>query len=183
MKKIISIIALLVLCTSALAGCVSTDSESVNAKVDSSSSAGDSKAEPPQDDSKAEETQAETEAEKQVEEQILWEYDGVKVTLKGVEKNDGFMGGYEVKFAIESTSANNYKLSIDSFSINDYSISTFLYTEILAGKKANDSISIYKSTLEENDIDRIEKLEFILELMNSDTYDSVKSETINISLG
>ena len=58
---------------------------------------------------------------------------------------------------IESTSANNYKLSTDAFSINDYSISTFLYTEILAGKKANDSISIYKSTLEENDIDKIEK--------------------------
>ena len=35
------------------------------------------------------------------------------------------MGGYEVKFAIESTSANNYKLSTDAFSINDYSISTF----------------------------------------------------------
>ncbi len=174
MKKVISMVALLVLCTSALAGCVSTDSESVNAKVDSSSSAVDTK---------AEETQAETEAEKQVEEQILWEHDGVKVTLKGVEKNDGFMGGYEVKFAIESTSANNYKLSTDSFSINDYSISTFLYTEILAGKKANDSISIYKSTLEENDIDRIEKLEFVLSLLNSDTYDTVKSETINISLG
>ena len=110
-----------------------------------------------------------------VEETVLFEAEGVKVTVKGLEKD---LFGTELKLLVENSSDKNVLLTADSVSANGYMISASLYTEVAAGKKCNDSLSLSKSSLEQSGIETLSQLQFYLKLQDPDTWDTVKTSDL-----
>lgn len=115
--------------------------------------------------------------------ELLFEQDGISVYYSGLGGSD-WLSDYNLKFQIVNNSENNVVVSTDNCSVNDFSMSlASFYSEVASGKKTNDTISIYTSELEENGIDKVEKIEFSLKCLNSDTYYTIwETEPIVIDI-
>lgn len=115
--------------------------------------------------------------------ELLFEQDGISVYYSGLDESD-WLSDYNLKFQIVNNSENNVVVSTDNCSVNDFSMSlASFYSEVASGKKTNDTLCIYSSELEENGIDKPEKLEFSLKCLNSDTYDTIwETEPIVITI-
>ena len=87
-----------------------------------------------------------------IEEAVVYEKDGVKITVSGIE--DGWTGP-EVKFLVENTTDKNIALSDDTAVINGVTIPVYLYIDVAAGKKTIDTMTIYTSNLEIAGIEKI----------------------------
>lgn len=132
-------------------------------------------------DSSAQQTEA-APADNQLD-AVLWESSGVKITYKGIEED--FMGT-DIKILVENSSGSNYLVTLESIDINGFTMSssTSLYTEVSAGKKVNDSISIFSSGLEENGINGkgdIDEIELAFKVTDTSTYNSVTSDIIKLT--
>lgn len=109
---------------------------------------------------------------------VVYDNNGIKLTYKGF-KNDIMP---ELTFFLENSSDKTYMVSSDDVSINDYMISTTILEEVAPGKKVNTSMVMFSSALEDNNITKIEKVEFKLHCTNSDDYtDSFDSDVITIT--
>lgn len=115
-----------------------------------------------------------------VSETVLYDTDGIKVTATGYE--DGWMGP-EIKLLIENNSAQNVLVTSDSVSANGYMMPyAGFYADVAAGKKANDSLSVYSSELKQAGIETIAELQFYIQVSDADTWDSIaKSDLITLN--
>lgn len=115
-----------------------------------------------------------------IAETVLYEADGIKVTATGYE--DGWMGP-EIKFLVENDSAKNVVVSTEAVSINGYMMPySGLYAQVAAGKKANESMIVMTSELEQSGIETIADLQFFIHVVDSDTYETLAdSELISLS--
>ncbi len=114
-----------------------------------------------------------------IDEQVLWETDGVKVTAKGIEHSEIF--GDSIKILVENNSDKNIRLDVEQVIVNDYMISGGAYVEVSAGNKANDEISLSTDDLKASGIETIGKIECYMELLDMDTYDEINvSDCITI---
>ena len=115
-------------------------------------------------------------------ESVLYEADGIKVTVKGLE--DGFMGT-EIKMLIENDSSKNILITSDSVSVNSYMMPTAaLYAEVAAGKKSNESITLMTAELDQSGIETIANIQFYLQVQDPETWDVVATTellTLNTS--
>lgn len=145
---------------------------------DTSSSAGDTTDETGDDtDDQKDEGAAE---EVTLEETVLYEADGVKVTATGLE--EGFFGT-EVKFLLENNSDKNVLITSDSVSVNGFMMSgASLYTEVSAGKKANDTMSFMSSELEQAGIETMAQIQFYLKIQDPDSWDTINTSEL-LTLG
>lgn len=103
-------------------------------------------------------------------EQVLYEKNGIKITLKGLKMDSTF--GPKLALLIENTTSTAYTVQVRDFSVNGYMVNTVFSSDVDAGKKNNDSISILSSSLEENDITKIENIEFSFHVFDSKTWDN-----------
>ncbi|MBQ8497604.1 MAG: hypothetical protein IJ489_09150 [Clostridia bacterium] len=117
------------------------------------------------------ETSGNTQGEITISEQVIFDKNGIKVTAKGLNK-DGFWGP-EIKLLIENSSSESIGISAEHLSVNGMMMDNIFSEEIASGKKANSSISFYTSALEEADITIIKDIEFILNIYNSHTYETI----------
>ncbi|MBR1423195.1 MAG: hypothetical protein IJ571_07135 [Ruminococcus sp.] len=104
--------------------------------------------------------------------QLVVDQDDVQVYYKGLD-HDGWISDTSFKFLIVNNSNRNVTLSADNISVNDFAMSTLFHGDCAAGKKTNETIDVYKSTIEDNNIEKITKLEFSLRCYDSDTYDDI----------
>lgn len=105
-----------------------------------------------------------------IEEQVLFETNGIKVTAK--EITNGFLGP-ELKILVENASDKDITLELDDIAVNDYMVTAFLYEEVAAGKKSNTSFSIYSSTLKDAGITNIGKLDLYFYIIEQSTYNRI----------
>ena len=93
--------------------------------------------------------------------------------------------GTEVKLLIENNTNTDYCIQTRNMSVNGYMMDPVFSPDVAAGKKANDSITFYKTQLEENDIDRIDQMEFNFYIFSwDDMLDSgFDTETIILNIG
>ena len=116
-----------------------------------------------------------------VEEKVLYEDKGVKITLKGLEM-DGMMGP-ELKFLVENDSDKSLMVQANDVSVNGYMVSTSMSVDVKQGKKANDKLRFLNSSLEMTGITTFADIELRFHFINSedwtDYYDSdmIKIET------
>lgn len=103
-----------------------------------------------------------------IEEQVLWEVDGVTITATGI-KEDSFWGT-ELNVLIENNSDKDICVSADAIIINDYMMDGIMSATVTAGNKANDSITLFSSELEAAGIDNIGKIELYLYTYDPETY-------------
>lgn len=144
-----------------------TDSE---AKSDSGS---DAKAET---ETKAEEAKSE---EITVDEQVLVDQDGIKITATGYETDS--IWGDGIKLLLENESDKTVTVGCDALIVNDFMISDLFVSEVAAGKKANETMHLSSSELKAAGIESVGQVEVYFRIYASDDWtDIVKPDVVTI---
>lgn len=109
---------------------------------------------------------AETPSAVTIEEQVLVDQDGIKVTAAEYV-TDGFLGD-SIKLLVENNSDKDYTIGCDALIVNDYMINNLFACEVAAGKKANETIDLYSAELQAAGIDNVGKIEIYFNAFDSD---------------
>lgn len=104
-----------------------------------------------------------------IEETVLVDEVGVKITAKSLDPNAMF--GPEIKLLIENNSGKNLTFQCRYASINGYMIEPMMSVDVVDGKKANDSLTFMESDLELCGIETIADIEFSLHIFTTDGWD------------
>lgn len=124
-------------------------------------------------------TSASEEALETIEEQVLLEQDGVKITAQELV-NDTFWGK-GIKLLIENNSDKNLGVGCKALIVNNYMITDLFSSSIAAGKKSNEIVYISSSELEASGISNIGQIDLYFNIYNSDSYETIfDSECITI---
>ena len=111
-----------------------------------------------------------------IPETVLYDAGGVKITATGYE--DGWMGP-EVKVLVENNTAKNVLVTADAVSVNGYMMPfASLYTEVAAGKKANDSLMFSSSGLEQSGIEVPAEIQFYLDIQDADNWETIDTSDL-----
>lgn len=114
-----------------------------------------------------------------IAEQVIYDQDGVKVTVTGFDSTNMF--GVGIPILVENNSDRNICVQIRNSSINGCMTDFQASVEVASGKKANDEITILKSELEKYGIEQVADLECSLHFSDPDTYMTITdTPTINI---
>lgn len=104
---------------------------------------------------------------------VAYDEDDIKVVVKKISSTDSFWGS-DVYLYIENNTNKNVTIQAEDVSIDGFMVDPFFSADVLAGKKAFDSMSFMESDLEENNVEDIKSLEFKLNIFDSDTWDDIK---------
>jgi hypothetical protein len=111
----------------------------------------------------------------------VYDQNGFKIVVKYLDNKESFWGA-DIYLYIENNTDNNATIQIRDMSVNGFMIDPIFSCEIAAGKKAYDSITFLESDLEENNIEKIENLEFYFHIFKTDGWETiVDTDTINVS--
>lgn len=115
-----------------------------------------------------------------IEPQVLFDGNSIKVTATSLDE-DGFFGA-DINVTVENNSAKNITVQANSCSVNGVMVETIFSSDVAAGKKANDSITLSSVDLKAANITTIKDIEFVLHIFDSDSYDAIAdSDTIKIT--
>lgn len=103
--------------------------------------------------------------------QVLVDESGIKITYTGMEMTEE--GNAELKMTVENNSEQPILVNVQDFSANGMMMNAMFATQVTPGKKSNDALTIYASTLEENGVTAVESVEFSLVVFNDDTLDII----------
>ncbi len=113
-----------------------------------------------------------TEAEKTstdtptIEEQVLVDTEGIKITATGYT-TDGFLGD-GVKLVIENNTDTDYTIGCDALIVNDYMINDLFVSTVAAGKTANETVDLYSSELKAAGIENVGQIELYFHAYDDD---------------
>lgn len=115
-----------------------------------------------------------------IAETVVYEADGIRVTATGY--TDGWMGP-EIAFLVENDSERDVLVTSDALSVNGYMTPySSLYAQVAAGKKANESLTLLTSELDQSGIVTVAQLQFYLKVADAESWDSLaQSELITLS--
>jgi len=183
MKKYI-IVTYLFVCLFLVIACGSTSNSDSAVPVNENKSVSDtSDNSKSQEVTKDEEEALPTETEKEfvtVDEQVILDQDGVKVTLKSLSNDDFF--GPSLDVLVENNTDKSITVQSRNTTINDVMVETLFSCDVAAGKKANDEITFMDSDLKTAQIETIKDIELVLHIFDTDTWDTIfDSDTINIT--
>ena len=117
------------------------------------------------------EKKAETEAPTPavtIEEQLLFEADGVTVTAK--EYTVDKMWGDGIKLLIENNGSADIGISCDALIVNDYMISDLFSETVAAGKKSNSTLNLSTASLKAAGIETVGKIEVYFHTFDAASY-------------
>lgn len=106
-----------------------------------------------------------------IEEQVLLERDGIKITAK--EYVDDPIWGEGIKILIENNSGKNVGVGCNALIVNNYMITGLFSSSVAAGKKANETLYISSYELEAAGIESIGQVEIYFYVYDSDSYDTL----------
>ena len=109
-------------------------------------------------------------ADVSIEEAVLLEESGVRITAKSFEQDSLF--GPSVKLLIENDSDKNLSVQTRSSSVNGYMVDIIFSSDVASGKKSNEEMTFMDSTLELCGIETIADIEFSFHIYDSDTWDT-----------
>lgn len=102
---------------------------------------------------------------------LLYNENDIKIVVKGLTNDSLF--GPSVLLYIENNREQNITIQTKDESVNGFMVDAICSIDILAGKRAIDTITFMKSDLEENAIDQIDSAEFLFHIYDSDTWDTI----------
>ena len=115
-----------------------------------------------------------------ISEQVVFDQDGIVVTLTSLESSA--IMGTELKVLIENNTDSAITVTSRDESINGVMVNTMFSVKVEPGKKANDSMSFFSSSLKSASITTIKDIEFKLHIYDPDTWDTIAdSETLTIT--
>ncbi|MBR1910499.1 MAG: hypothetical protein IJ821_07935 [Lachnospiraceae bacterium] len=106
-----------------------------------------------------------------VDEQVLVDQDGIKITATGYESDS--IWGDGIGLLIENNSAKDYSIGCDALIVNDYMISDLFAQTVAAGKKATATMYLSSSQLRAAGIDTVGKVEMYFHAFDDETYDTL----------
>ena len=164
-KWLAGLFCLILVIATVLGGCSSgSNSKTKRTKevktADGSSISDDSK------DSKDAKESKKSKSDTTIEEQVLLDQGGIKITAKEYI-NDGSLGD-GIKLLVENHTYRDYSIGCDALIVNDYMISDLFYSDIAAGKSSNETMDLYSSQLEAAGIDTVGKIEMYFHAYDSD---------------
>ncbi len=107
--------------------------------------------------------------------QVVYDEGGIKISYNGIQFNDYSV---DFKFLIENNTNKGITIQARDESINDFMVSGIMSDDVQPGKKANGSLTYYKSMLEENGISSIENLEFSFHIFDGESWDTIDDSDI-----
>lgn len=116
-------------------------------------------------------TPATTSTSETVEEQVLLDESGFKITLKSLDKGGVF--GPEFKMLFENESGKDVTVQANNVSVNGYMIDNMMSVDIANGKKANDSLTLSRTALETAGISTIADCEFSFHIFDSGSWNDI----------
>jgi uncharacterized repeat protein (TIGR02543 family) len=115
-----------------------------------------------------------------VDEQVVFEQDGITITVKSLDLEGSFFGP-ALKVLIENQTATNITVQVRNVTINDVMVDSLFSCDVASGKKANDEIIFIDSSLETAGIETIKDIEFEFHIFDADSWDTIfDSDTIKI---
>ncbi|MBB2183238.1 hypothetical protein H0486_10140 [Lachnospiraceae bacterium MD1] len=106
-----------------------------------------------------------------IDEAVLFEEDGVRVTAKEIV--DDPIWGKGIVVLIENDTEQNIGVQCNTIVVNNYMISDLFSSTVAAGKKDNETITLLSSSLEEAGIDTISEINISFKVFDADSYDTL----------
>ena len=101
----------------------------------------------------------------------LYNKDGIRIVGKYTDKNSFW--GTAIVVYIENKTGRNVMISSEDLSVNGFMVSGGLYSTVYDGKMIIDEIEIMDSSLKENNITDIQKVELSFHIIDNDTWDTI----------
>ncbi len=115
-----------------------------------------------------------------VEEQVVFDQEGIIITIKSLDLEDSFFGP-ELKLLIENNNEKDITVQVRKVSVNDIMIDPIFSADVATGKKINDGMTFMDSELEVAGITTIKEIEFIFHIFDAESWDDIiDSEVIHI---
>ncbi len=112
---------------------------------------------------------------------VAYDSDGIKVVVKKLNSSESFWGS-DVYLYMENNTKNNITVQSSDVSINGFMVDPIFSTDIIAGKKAIDTMTFMESDLTDNGVTDITELEFKLHIFDLESWDTIMdSDTIKVS--
>lgn len=105
-------------------------------------------------------------------EQIVFDQEGIVITVKGLDLEDSFFGP-EISVLIENNNEKDITVQVRNISINDIMVDAIFSSDVASGKKANDGITIMDDYLERANITTIKTIELSFHIFDSDSWDTI----------
>ena len=106
-----------------------------------------------------------------IEEQVLIDQDGVKITAMGLEEDTIF--GTGLKLLIENSTDKDLGIGCDALIVNNYMISDLFSAQVAAGKSSNETMNLSASALKAAGIDNIGQIEIYFKSYDSSSYETI----------
>lgn len=158
----------------------SSEEEASEQEVSESEPEAEEPAEEPEEESAEEESKPALPAgEAEIEETVLLEESGIRITAKSLDMDDIF--GPQVKLLIENESDANVTVQCSSASVNGYMVDTMMSVDVVSGKKANDALTFLDSDFEKCGITTIADMELVFHVFDSSSWETIlDSEPISL---
>lgn len=112
---------------------------------------------------------------------LAYEGNGVKIVVKGLAEDTSIFGPSIVVY-IENTGDKDVTVQTRDVSINGFMVDALFSCDVVAGKRAVDTITFMDSDLEENDITAIENVELSFHVFDMAEWETiVDTEVVNIT--
>lgn len=105
-----------------------------------------------------------------IDQVVLLDEAGLKITAKGLE-TQGFFGP-SLKLLVENNTDKNLTVQARKSSINGYMVETMLSSDVAAGKKANDELTFLRSELDQAGISTIADIAFCFHIFETETWET-----------
>ena len=106
-----------------------------------------------------------------IEEQVLFDRDGVVVTAK--EYTQDSIWGDGIKLLVENNRDENITVSCRDLIVNHYMVSNLFSCDVAAGKKVNKDLNFSSSDLKAAGIGTVAEVEASFHVYNADTWDTI----------
>ena len=106
-----------------------------------------------------------------VEEQIIVDQDGIKITVKEYVPDP--IWGDGIKLLIENDSEVDVTVGCRALIVNNYMVNNIFAEKVAAGKKVNSVLDFPTSDLESAGITSVGQIEVLFHVYNSDTWDDI----------
>lgn len=114
-----------------------------------------------------------------INEQVLVDQDGVKITA--VEYETDSIWGDGIKMLLENNTNQNLMFSCQALIVNDFMITDLFAKSVAAGKNAYETMHLSNSQLREAGIDNVGKIEIYFRVYDDDTWDDLfKTDCITL---
>lgn len=115
-------------------------------------------------------TEQPVETEVTIEETVLVDEGGVKITAKSLSMDEIF--GAELKLLFENNSGKDLTIQCRNASVNGYMVETMLSVDIVNGKNANDAITFMESDFDACGITDIADMEFAFHMFTTSDWET-----------